>query len=133
MSSIHGLRLHVQDLLGKDWYKIVCFISFSYENTRQKKKKNFCQAICLGFSFGKYDHYNYQLQNIKLNTVFPEGLQTESGNILEKYYFRFSRTNEPSGSSSGLSPLYWVLWKKLWVAGVEILKHFLSVSSLTGM
>ena len=62
MSSIHGLWLHVQDLLGKDWYKIVCFISFSCEYTCQKKKI-FRQAMCLDFSFGKYDHslHNTQL------------------------------------------------------------------------
>lgn len=39
-------------------------------NTSKKKNTpNFCPAMCLDFSFGKYDHYNYQLQNIKLNTV----------------------------------------------------------------
>lgn len=30
--------------------------------------------MCLDFSSGKYDHYNYQLQNTKLNTALSWGL-----------------------------------------------------------
>lgn len=46
---------------------------FLYILTRQKKK-NPLPGRVPDFSFGKYDHYNYQLLSIKLNTALTWGL-----------------------------------------------------------